>query len=138
MEKVKTIVEKIDELTFEYNDIPRANRKFDDIKFPVCLFMLPETGTINLHNRIIRDLPDCVFAFCEMCDLDFEGEQVDVIFERLKGYAYRFIDGVNKSGLFKEIYSNFPYWQELTKTDVCVAWFAIRIKLEEIQGVCLR
>lgn len=137
-DKVKGIVEAIDGLTFEYNDIFRANVKFDDIKFPVCLFLLPETGMTTVKNGIMRDNPDCVFAFCEMCDLDPEGEEIDVIFEQLKGFSYKFIDAVNKSGLFKPVAENIPYFQEITKMDACVAWHAIRVKLEEIQGECFR
>jgi hypothetical protein len=137
-EKVKSIIEKIEGLSFEYNDWTRANITLDNKELPTCLYLLPVSGSLNMHNGIIRDKPDCLIAFIDKDELDFDGEQNDEIMERMKDFARRFIVEVNKSGLFKPVDGNFIYTSIWDKLDVNLTGIVLEIRLEELDGVCVR
>lgn len=136
MEKVKSIVKKIDGLHFEYNDWSRQNIGVK--KYPACLYLLPVFGELHLHNGIFRDIPNAEIAFIDLDVLDFDGEQNDVVMERMKAFAKQFVFEVNKSGLFKQIPEKFTYKSVWDKLDDNVTGVVLEIRLEELQGVCVR
>jgi hypothetical protein len=137
-DKVKSIVEKIEGLSFEYNDWTRANVTENKRSYPTCLYLLPVSGSLVLHNGIFRDAPNALIAFIDLDELDFEGEQNDKIMEQMKDFARQFIVGVDKSGLFKPIGENFRYTSIWDKLDDNVTGIVLEIRLEELQGVCVR
>lgn len=137
-DKIKQIVAGIEGLDYMFNDWTRANVEFDfdKAKFPICLYVLPVSGQLYLKNGNFRDYPDCLIAFLDLADLDFEGEENEITVERMKGYAKEFILAVNNSGLFAPIPENIPYSVVYDTLDQNLTGVTIQVQLKELTGSC--
>lgn len=139
-DKIKQIVGTIEGLDYMFNDWTRANVEFDfdKVKFPVCLNVLPVSGQLITHNGNFRDYPNCLIAFLDMSDLDFDGEENEGTVERMKGYAKKFILAVNKSGQFLPISETISYSVVYDMLDQNLTGVTIQVQLKELIGDCVR
>lgn len=139
-EKIKQIVESIDGLDYMFNDWTRANVEFDfkKVKFPICLNVLPVSGQLYLRNANFRDYPNCLIAFLDLADLDFDGEENESTVERMKDYAKKFILAVNQSGQFAPIPEVIPYSVVYDMLDQNLTGVTIQIQLKELIGDCMK
>ncbi|MFR9166362.1 MAG: hypothetical protein ACLVKO_09185 [Dysgonomonas sp.] len=137
-EKIKQIVETIPELNYIFNDWTRANVQLDYDRLPACVNVLPVSGQLHLHNGIFRDYPNCLIAFLDLADLDFDGEENEATVERMKAYARRFIMAVNRSGLFHPIPDTVSYSVVYDMLDQNLTGVTIEVQLKELQGDCVR
>lgn len=139
-EKIKTIVESIDGIDYMFNDWTRANVEFDfdKVEFPVCLNVLPVSGQLYNHNGNFRDYPNCLIAFLDKADLDFDGEENEGTVERMKEYAKKFIIAVNSSRLFSPIIETVSYSVVYDMLDQNLTGITIQIQLKELIGDCVK
>ena len=137
-EKIKQIVESIEGLSYEFNDWTRANVKLDNGALPTCLYLLPVSGSLLNRNGNFRDHPNALIAFLDKAEFDFEGSENESTVERMKEYAKKFILGVNNSRVFHPFPENIPYSVVYDKLDVNLTGIVIQVKLEELQGSCVR
>lgn len=139
-EKIKEIVQSINGLDYMFNDWTRANVEFDfdKVQFPVCLNVLPVSGQLFNHNGNFRDHPNCLIAFLDLVDLDFDGEENEGTVERMKGYAKKFILAVNRSGKFLPIPEIVPYSVVYDMLDQNLTGIAIQVQLKELIGDCVK
>jgi hypothetical protein len=136
-EKIKQIVDSLGGLTFEFNDWTKLNYKLSQKNLPVCMYLLPVSGSFLNKNNNMRDRPKALIAFLVLSELDFEGETNEPTVERMKQYAKRFIAAVNKSGMFKPISEITHYSVVYDKLDDNVTGVVIDIELEELIGDCV-
>lgn len=138
-QKIKDIVQNIDGLDYMYNDWTRANVEFDfdKVKFPVCLSVLPVSGQLYNHNGNFRDYPNCLIAFLDLADLDFDGEENDSTVERMKDYAKKFVIAINKSKQFAPIPETIPYSVVYDMLDQNLTGLTIQVQLKELIGDCV-
>jgi len=139
-EKIKEIVSSISGLDYMFNDWTRANVEFDfdKVTFPVCLNILPVSGQLFNHNGNFRDYPNCLIAFLDIADLDFDGEENEGTVERMKEYARKFILAVNSSGKFTPISEIIPYSVVYDMLDQNLTGITIQVQLKELKGVCVK
>lgn len=139
-QKIKKIVQSIDGLDYMYNDWSRANveNDFAKVTFPICLDVLPVSGQLLNHNGNFRDYPNCLIAFLDLADLDFDGEENNSTVERMKAYAKKFIQAVNHSGEFAPISDTIPYSVVYDTLDQNLTGVTIQIQLKELKGDCVR
>lgn len=136
--KIKEIAEKsLPEFAYMFDDWSRWNIQQDIETLPVFVHLLPVSGQFNIKNGIIRDYPNCMLAFLDKAELDFDGEDNEITVERMKKAAYKFINDVNKSGIFEPV-SDFTYRVVYDSGDVNTTGIIIDVQLKEIQGVCVR
>lgn len=136
-EKIKSVVDSIEGLSFEFNDWTRANVTLDYKCLPTCLYVLPVSGELNAKNGNFRDYPNMLIAFLDKADLDFEGTDNEIVVERMKDYARQFIIAVNRSGLFEPIPDRVSYSTIYDRLDVNLTGVAIQVQLKELQGHCV-
>lgn len=139
-EKIKQIVQSIDGLSYFFGNWTQANYELDKctVSLPVCVNVLPVSGDLYNKNGNFRDHPDCLIAFLDLADLDFEGEENEITVERMKAYAKKFIIAINESGLFQPISEIIPYSVVYDKLDQNVTGIMISIKIKELIGDCVK
>lgn len=135
--KIRAIVEKMGNVSYVFEDWTTANVKADSIDYPAVINVLPVSGNINLNKNKLRDYPNCLIAFVDKTDLDFDGSENDTIVDKCKALAMEFILTANASGLFEQIDGDVPYSVIYDQLDVNVTGVSIELQLKEAQGTVL-
>jgi len=136
-EKIKTIVEQMSGITFEFNDWTRANVTLDFKRLPVCLYILPVSGQMNFKNGNIRDYPNALIAFLDAAELDFDGATNEPTVERMKDFARTFVRLLNKSGMFEPLPDVINYSVVYDKLDSNLTGVVLSLNLKELKGECV-
>lgn len=132
--KIASVAEKIDGINYIYDNWATANIRLDKEALPVIINILPVSGRFNISRTQLRDCPNCMIAFADKTNFDFDGVENDAIIDRCKSYAVKFIKELNKSGLFEWLSDEVPYSIFYDKLDVNITGIVIELKLKEAQG----
>lgn len=135
--KIAKVVEVMGNLTYIFDNWHTANFKLDKMKLPAVINVLPVSGVLNVTDRKLRDFPNCMLAFVDKTDFDFDGKENDKILERCKNFAMEFVLTANESGLFEPIVGDVRYSVLYDKFDVNVTGVVIELQLMEKQGINL-
>lgn len=133
---IKEIAQSIG-INYMFNDWTRANVELDFKDLPVCVYVLPVSGQLNLHNGKFRDYPNCLIAFLDLAELDFEGEENEITVERMKQFAKKFIIAVNESGKFSPVLETVSYSVVYDMLDQNLTGVTIQLQLKELIGDCV-
>lgn len=136
-QKIKSIVEEMEGVTYIFDNWATANVKIDSSAMPAVLNVLPVSGRFNLGKTQLKDYQNCMFAFMDKTDFDFDGTENNEIIERCKNLAKEFILRLNESGMFEPLDDEMPYSIFYDKLDVNVTGITIEIQLKEIKGLLL-
>jgi hypothetical protein len=136
-DKIRFVASKMKCVQYIFENWQTANVKLDSTALPAMLNVLPASGVMKFGQQQIKDYPNCLFAFMDKVDFDFEGEESDSVVERCKAYAQEFIMRINKSGLFEPVYGEIPYSIFYDKLDVNVAGITIEVQLKEVKGLVI-
>ena len=135
--KIASVVETMGNLTYVFDNWRTANFRLDKESLPAVINVLPVSGVMNVTDRKLRDFPNCMLAFVDKADFDFDGKDNDEILERCKNLAMEFILTANASGLFEPISGDVRYSVLYDKLDVNVTGVVIELQLREKQGITL-
>lgn len=135
--KIASVVETMGNLTYVFDNWHTANFRLDRESLPAVINVLPVSGVMNVTDRKLRDFPNCMLAFVDKSDFDFDGKDNDEILERCKNLAIEFILTANASGLFEPISGDVRYSVLYDKLDVNVTGVVIELQLREKQGITL-
>lgn len=135
--KISSVVETMGNLTYVFDNWHTANFRLDKESLPAVINVLPVSGVMNVTDRKLRDFPNCMLAFVDKADFDFDGKDNDEILERCKNLAIEFILTANASGLFEPISGDVRYSVLYDKLDVNVTGVVIELQLREKQGITL-
>ena len=135
--KIASVVETMGNLTYVFDNWHTANFRLDKESLPAVINVLPVSGVMNVTDRKLRDFPNCMLAFVDKADFDFDGKDNDEILERCKNLAMEFILTANASGLFEPISGDVRYSVLYDKLDVNVTGVVIELQLREKQGITL-
>lgn len=136
--KINKVIQKMDRgLTYIFDNWATANIRIDKLPLPAVINVLPVSGSFNVTARKMKDYPNCMLAFIDKTDLDFDGAENDVVLERCKNLAMEFILTANESELFDPIEGDVPYSVIYDKMDVNVTGIVIELQLKEKQGINL-
>lgn len=136
-QKIKSVVDKMEGLTYVFDNWQTANLRLDKLPFPAVVNVLPVSGRFNLDKNKLRDYPNCLIAFMDKIDFDFDGTEADQKVELCKSYAKEFILRLNESNLFEYIEGDIYYSTTYDGLDANVAIVAIELQLKEKQGIML-
>ena len=134
---IKSIVDKMGGLTYVFDNWQTANLKLDKLPFPAVVNVLPISGRFYLDKNQMKDFPNCLIAFMDKMDFDFDGTEADQKVELCKSYAKEFILRLNESGLFEYIEGDIYYSTMYDGLDVNVAIVTIELQLKEKKGLFL-
>jgi hypothetical protein len=132
--KIASIAEQLG-ITYLYDNWATANVRLDKEKMPVMINVLPVSGKFSLSRVQIRDCPNCMLAFADLTELDFDGVDNDEVIERCKSHAIDFIKRLNNSGLFEPVDGDITYSVFYDKLDVNITGVVIELQLKEVHGV---
>lgn len=135
--KIASVAESMQGITYLFDNWATANVRLDRLPFPAIINVLPVSGKFSLSRTQLRDCPNCMLAFADITELDFDGVANDEVIERCKGYAVDFIKMLNKSGLFEPVEGDVPYSVFYDKLDANITGITIELQLKEIHGVSL-
>lgn len=136
--KINKVIQVMDSgLTYIFDNWATANIRIDKLPLPAVINVLPVSGSFNVTARKMKDYPNCMLAFIDKTDLDFDSAENDVVLERCKNLAMEFILTANESELFDPIEGDVPYSVIYDKLDVNVTGIVIEIQLKEKQGINL-
>lgn len=114
-----------------------ANEVIDQLEesdFPVCLNVLPISGTLFFGNVQSFDAPSCLIAFLDRAsELDFKGDPNELSVNKCKDAAREFINLCNASGWFEPIDSVY-YSVVYDKLDATLTGVMLDIRLQERTG----
>ena len=135
--KMASVAEKLKGITYLFDNWATANVRLDKMPLPAIINLLPVSGKFIISRTQLRDFPNCMIAFADKTEFDFDGKENDTIIERCKEHAVNFIRELNKSGLFEWVSDEVPYSIFYDKLDVNVTGIVIELKLKEVQGVSM-
>lgn len=135
--KMASVAEKLKGITYLFDNWATANVRLDKMPLPAIINLLPVSGKFIISRTQLRDCPNCMIAFADKTEFDFDGKENDAIIERCKEHAVNFIRELNKSGLFEWVSDEVPYSIFYDKLDVNVTGIVIELKLKEVQGVSM-
>ena len=136
-QKIKSVVDKMEGLTYVFDNWQTANLRLDKLPFPAVVNVLPVSGRFNMGKNQLRDYPNLLIAFLDKTDFDFDGEDNDLIVEKCKNLAREFILRANESRLFEYIEGDIYYSVVYDKLDVNVTGVVIELTPKEINGIGL-
>lgn len=136
-EKIRTIAEQIQGVTYIFDSWQNANIKLDNEPLPAIVNVLPASGTFQVGKQQLKDFPNCIFAFLDKTDFDFDSLENNAIVERCKSIAKEFILRINTSTIFEDIEGEIFYSVVYDKLDVNVTGIAIELELKEINGLVM-
>lgn len=135
--KMASVAEKLKGITYLFDNWATANVRLDKMPLPAIINLLPVSGKFIISRTQLRDCPNCMIAFADKTEFDFDGKENDTKRERCKEHAVNFIRELNKSGLFEWVSDEVPYSIFYDKLDVNVTGIVIELKLKEVQGVSM-
>jgi len=136
-DKVKEIVESMG-LPFQYNDWTRVNVEVDFTKLPLCVFVLPVSGQLYNKHLNIHDWPNCLIAFLDLAEMDFDGEENENTVDRMKKKAFEFVSAVNNSNAFEPLPDIIPYSVVYDYLDDNLTGIVLDVQLKERVGSCIK
>ena len=122
--KIASIAEKLEGVTYLFDNWVTANVRLDKMPLPAIINLLPASGKFVISRTQLRDCPNCMIAFVDKTAFDFDGVENDEVIREL-----------NRSGLFEWVSDEVPYSVFYDKLDVNVTGIVIELKLKEVQGV---
>ncbi|WP_294533331.1 hypothetical protein [uncultured Bacteroides sp.] len=133
--KIAKIAEKVPGATYLFDNWATANVRLDKLPLPAIINLLPVSGKFHIGRTMLKDYPNCMIAFADKTEYDFDGKMNDEVIERCKGLAVEFIKEVNKSGMFEWVSDDINYSVFYDKLDVNITGIVIELQLREVQGV---
>lgn len=102
--------------------------------FPVCVNVLPVSGSLEFQDLQSVDAPNCLIAFLDRADeLDFKGDPNEISVNKCKDAAREFVNLCNASGWFEWI-GHAPYSVVYDKLDATLTGVILEIAIKEKQG----
>lgn len=115
----------------------RANFRFDRLRGPYLLELLPTSGSFRfandgrVYNTEVRQ-----FGFYDKCALDFDSAEAFGIVDRMKAAALHFVRELNKTGDFDQLPETLDYVVQFDRFDVNVCGILLTLKLTPLPGEC--
>ena len=134
--KIRHIASQFKDCEYMFADYSQANVEFDKVKSPTILYALPMSGQMRIRKDAAIDKPYVMLWFLCPADFDFDGEENECRVEAMKRLGIRFIDAINKSGLFEYV-EYIPYQVAYDSYDDNLTGVCFTPTLEERHGISL-
>lgn len=137
-EKIRSVVERMDKLTYIFEDMQGANLKLDSAELPAFVNVMPLSGSIRVTPMQVKNFPKCSFWFVDRVDLDADAEGIKDVVDRCMDFAYEFLLTLNESKMFEPIEdTDVPIQVVTSDMDANVAGVVLEVELREREGLRL-
>lgn len=136
-ERIKRVAKKMG-IAYIYHNWTSANVMLESVKLPVMVNVLPVSGFFHLDGYQLKESANCLVAFLDKTDFDFDAEENDTIVEKMKQKAKRFLRELNDDGGFEEIdLTNVRYEVVYDKMDINLTGIILDLSLRKTEGDCM-
>lgn len=138
-EKIRAIARKMG-ISYIYDDWTKANVRIERTPLPVMVNVLPVSGSIRKanmgQNYVLQS--NCLIAFLDKTDFDFDSTENDAIVHRMTDYAIAFVMLLDESGEFEPLGTESVRMQICyDKMDCNVTGVVLELTLTDAQGYCI-
>lgn len=135
-EAIKAIAtsEEFKDFTYVFNDWWDQDQSISRVKLPVIAHILPDGGTMRMHNGRIYDREEVAIAFLDKVPRDASGDDQRLVYERMKDASKAFVRALNKSGNFAPV-TSWSYRLPYNQMASIVSGVFIILQIED-NGVC--
>ena len=135
--KIREIAEKMG-LPYIFDDWMTSNVRLDNTPLPCMVNVLPVSGSYSMRGNMLCVRANCLVAFLDKADFDFDGIENNNVIDRMAKYAAAFILLCNRSGYFETIGDSDIEMQIVyDKADVNVTGVILSLTLQEVDGICM-
>lgn len=134
-EKIKELIEATG-VTCVFNRWDEVNMDLDHSSFPVGIFTLPASGTINEKNGMRTLSHDIIIYFADIIPYDATSEEHAAIIHASLERCYTFLTASRK--YFMPISSPVRYRCLYDVTDANITGVSLELTLTEREKVCVR
>lgn len=135
IEKIKHSVEKATKLTCVYQSAEDVNRIVDNIEMPCAVFFLLTSGQVADDLRNIRERVTVAMFFVDLTEFDFQAIENEHIIDRCKKSAGKWLASLVSSHDLRLV-SVEGTERVYDRFDAQLTGYAVRVTVEELQGVC--
>lgn len=139
----KTVIEKLEAnianatgLPFVYGAQGDINRALDRAPLPCAFAYLINTSAVDDINGICREVLTLAVFFIDKTEVDFESKENEVIIDRMKEYAFKWITANRISdGELHLMRQNSALRVYDEVADACVTGYSLNVTIKEVAGV---
>lgn len=136
--KLKQIAkESFSNFAWVFDDWKSADRALARVDVPAIVCIMPTGGTLTFRRGRVWDSPNCYLAFLDKVERDANGANNEEVFEWMKGAAVRFVNEMNKSGMFEPIDGDVVYDTIVEGTANILTGVGLSLTIQETEAVCL-
>ena len=77
--KIASVAEKLKDITYLFDNWATANVRLDKMPLPAMINLLPVSGKFVISRTQLKDCPNCMIAFADKTEFDFDGKENDTI-----------------------------------------------------------
>ena len=137
-EKICSVVEKMGNLNYVFDDLSGATYKVDSSPLPAFVNVMPVSGTVRVTPTMISYNPNCLFWIVDKIGIGEMGEGINAVVNRCMNWAYEFILTLNESRLFQPVENTDINIEVIAhEMNAHVAGVALSLQLRERQGLYL-
>lgn len=129
------VVTVYDPLPVYYHDEPTLNLLTSRMSFPCALLQLLSSGRIDRTGPQQREAVTAAVFFVEPSQFDFDAEDNEVIIQRCKERATKWIASLNAGG-YLEAVGTVRTSRVYDRYDDILTGFGVSVELLELNGIC--
>ena len=136
-EHIKAIAQKMG-IAYIYHDWTTANVMIENAELPVMINVLPVSGRIRIDGYAFKESANCMVAFLDKADYDFDAEENEITVTRMKNLAKRFLAEVMRRDAFEDVdLSTVDYQVVYDKMDVNLTGIILELTINSAEGECI-
>lgn len=134
-EHIKSIAQQMG-IAYIYHNWTSVNQAVSTSKLPVMINVLPVSGSFSVGYELI-ERTNCMVAFLDKTDYDFDAEENDQIVERMKNLAKQFLVRLNKVADIENLnLDEVPYQVVYDKLDANLTGIILDLRISKSEGMC--
>lgn len=134
-EHIKSIAQQMG-IAYIYHNWTSVNQAVSTSTLPVMINVLPVSGSFSVGYEL-TERANCMIAFLDEAEYDFDAEQNDQVVERMKALAKDFLLRLNKEeGIENISLDEVAYSVVYDKLDENLTGIILELSISESEGTC--
>jgi hypothetical protein len=133
-DKVAQIAAQIPALNFVCCPFDSLNVIAEYAALPLCVYISPVKGELNVENRNLRNYPQARIAFLDRAASDASGLENAATAQNMLALAQQFVVAVQQSAQFEPVEQNIAYEIIYNRFDSNLTGIILAIPLRETVG----
>lgn len=132
---IKSIAQQMG-IAYIYHNWTSVNQAVSTSQLPVMINVLPVSGSFSVGYELTESA-NCMIAFLDKAEYDFDAEQNDQVVERMKALAKDFLLRLNKVECIENLsLADVSYSVAYDKLDENLTGVILELRISESEGTC--